>query len=373
MLSKKIQVTESYKKILIVFLIVAVLLMLTIFYFSLSRTTIKIYPTKAKTSVDFITQLTGGESSSSAKIIQTEIEITQEFTSSETEIAAKKAGGEITIINNYSKSQSLIATTRFLSPKGILYRLDKGVDLSPGEEIKATIHADKEGDEYEAGPGQFTIPGLWTGLQDKIYGQADKKMTAGTEKVFMVTQEDIDDSTEIVVQTANKKGLEAINKKLVSDEKKLHLISSQKIISSKSNFTAGEQEEKFEVTVKILVTAVIFDDNKLFKLAKEKLQEKISDSREIVDYNQDSLDFLLEDYDFDKQIADIKIYMEGNATIKDNAKVLQVKNLIGRTELEVLDYFADYPEIERVEVDFSPFWVKAVPAIESHVKVILEK
>lgn len=84
---------------------------------------------------------------------------------------ATAAAGTITIFNNHSTSpQTLVATTRFESPTGRIYRIREDIvvpggkkdadgKLTPGK-ITAVVYADKPGPEYNTGKTQFSIPGF---------------------------------------------------------------------------------------------------------------------------------------------------------------------------------------------------------------------
>lgn len=81
------------------------------------------------------------------------------------------AQGTITIFNKYSESpQPLVATTRFESPTGKIYRIHESIvvpggkkkadgTLSPGS-VQVVVYADKAGPEYNTGAIQLSIPGF---------------------------------------------------------------------------------------------------------------------------------------------------------------------------------------------------------------------
>jgi hypothetical protein len=82
----------------------------------------------------------------------------------------KKATGTITIYNNFSKDiQRLIKNTRFENKDGLIYRIDRSVDV-PGKKtvngqvvpgsIDVVVYADEAGEKYNIGPSDFTIPGF---------------------------------------------------------------------------------------------------------------------------------------------------------------------------------------------------------------------
>lgn len=98
--------------------------------------------------------------------------VTQTFRASSQQNVSLKAQGTITIYNNYSTSpQELVATTRFLTPDGKIFRITQNVTV-PGatkagngtltpSSINAPVVADQPGPAYNIGPvAKLTIPGF---------------------------------------------------------------------------------------------------------------------------------------------------------------------------------------------------------------------
>jgi hypothetical protein len=98
--------------------------------------------------------------------------VTESFPGSSVQQVSQKAQGTITIYNAYSAApQDLVATTRFLTPDGKIFRITQNVTV-PGEtnaangtlapsSITAPIVADQAGPDYNVGPvAKLTIPGF---------------------------------------------------------------------------------------------------------------------------------------------------------------------------------------------------------------------
>ncbi len=199
--TKIISPQNLYKKIGVSFIVLTLILVIAVIYFSFSEATINIKSAHEKISVEFMAQVmpkealagySGTTEAVSGGIYSATVRGRQTFQVSGGKAGEAQATGEITIINNYSKAQPLVATTRFLTPNGILFRLSKRVDVPAGGRVKAEVYADQPGKQGEIGPTRFTIPGLWPGLQDKIYAESSEPMIGGVKEIKSVTQEDID-------------------------------------------------------------------------------------------------------------------------------------------------------------------------------------
>ena len=97
-----------------------------------------------------------------------------------TEIPAK-AHGIVTIQNDSLTEQQLVATTRLLSPEGVLFRITGGVTVPAKGTVSVEVRADKEGKEGEIEATAFTIPGLPQARQKEVYAKSAEKMVGGTE------------------------------------------------------------------------------------------------------------------------------------------------------------------------------------------------
>ena len=127
-----------------------------------------------------------------AQIFTSTKNVTMSFPGSSVQQVSQKAQGTITIYNAYSAApQDLVATTRFLTPDGKIFRITQNVTV-PGEtnnngtlspsSISAPIVADQAGPDYNVGPvAKLTIPGFQsdTGREAGFYGVITASTTGG--------------------------------------------------------------------------------------------------------------------------------------------------------------------------------------------------
>jgi hypothetical protein len=128
-----------------------------------------------------------------AQIFTTTKNVTESFPGSLVTQVSQKAQGTITIYNAYSAApQELVATTRFLTPAGQIFRITQNVTV-PGEtkaadgtltpsSITAPIIADQAGPSYNIGPvAKLSIPGFDSdaGREAGFYGVITASTTGG--------------------------------------------------------------------------------------------------------------------------------------------------------------------------------------------------
>ncbi len=361
------------RQIAIGFVIVTIILALIIGYFSLARATIYITPKKQpiSTTVEIevlpsVSSTLKGSNILPGQIKVSEEEISDQFSASGEREKKVKARGMVTIINNYSRPQTLIATTRLLSPEGKLFRTTKTIVVPPGGKTKVEVVADKEGKEYELGPTRFIIPGLWEGLQDKIYGISEKPMSKTTIKENYVTAEDLEKAKQILLQRLAVK----FTKQLEQPDKKV--IIKTDIISSKPEKNAGEVASSFTFTITAKVTAITVNEKDLQEIAATNLKLDTPKNLEYLSFNPASINLELIRVNPEGNSATLKLYVEGLATVKlDN--LYNIKDILGFAKQDVEKYFLSIKGVESVKVHFSPAWVKSVPPLEDHVEIKIIK
>jgi hypothetical protein len=127
-----------------------------------------------------------------AQVFTSTKNVTESFPGSVVTRVSQKAQGVITIYNAYSAaSQELVATTRFLTPDGKIFRITKNVTV-PGEttsngklvpsSITAPIVADQAGPDYNVGPvAKLTVPGFQkdSAREAGFYGEITAPTTGG--------------------------------------------------------------------------------------------------------------------------------------------------------------------------------------------------
>jgi len=361
------------RQIAIGFVIVTIILALIISYFSLARATIYITPKKQPiaTSVEIeilpsVSSTLNGSNILPGQIKITEEKISDQFPASGQREKKVKARGTVTIINNYSRPQTLIATTRLLSPEGKLFRTTKTIIVPAGGKTEVEVVADKEGKEYEIGPSRFTIPGLWEGLQDKIYGVSDKPMSKTTIKENYVTAEDLEKAKQILLQRLATK----LTKQLQQPNTKT--IIKTNIISSEPEKKVGDKASSFTFTLTAKIIAVTVNEKDLEEIAATNLKLDTPKNLEYFSFNPESINLELVRANAEGNSATLKLYVEGLSTVKLD-KLYKTKDILGFAKQDVEKYFLSIKGVESVKVHFTPAWVKSVPPLEDHVEIKIIK
>ncbi|MDD3498301.1 MAG: hypothetical protein PHH24_02205 [Candidatus Moranbacteria bacterium] len=390
-----VRMKSGAKKFLLIFSFLLIILLAGIFsYMFLPKAEISIIPKKIQRNINLTVK--AGESlsdeNSSGLIILKPVLIEEEDVASlsyqatgQKASASNKARGTIIIYNNFSEaSQILVATTRFETEDGKIFRLTKNVTV-PGMkvengnnisgEIKAEVIADQPGEGYNIDPSSFKIPGFeGSPKYDKFSAKSEEKMKGGGEggsDLKAVSQADIDKAEEETLKEiksllAQKIRNKAGDKNFFSEE-----AIEYEVLDSASFPEADSIAENFEYQIKARA--------KLLTFSYGELDNKIGD---YIAQNMPRQDFPVKLVKAEKNFGDIKNnFSENYFEIKlvvdvileaeiDAGKIEQ--ELLGMNQEEVDSFMKEHPELQKIDASISPsFLADRIPRYPFRVKVII--
>ena len=308
--------------------------------------------------------------------------VTQKFLTTEIKNIENKAKGTIRIYNAYSSEpQVLIATTRFLSKEGKLFRLVNKVTV-PGAKIEngkivpsyvdAEVIADKAGEDYNIGPTTFTIPAFeGTPRYSKFYAESFSKMTGGyIGKAKIVGQSDFEKAKSQIINIASI----SLNEELKSKLKKGDIVLDDAKIFTLDNVSTnpqiGEKADEFEITGKVILKALVFneDDIKQVFIAEAKKNNPQFEDKEIFSYQ---FNYGAPRVDFDKKLLSFPVEAQLVFREKINPDDF-VNNLTGKSIKELESFFKKFSNIEKVDISIWPNFLKFTPLNSSRIKLLID-
>lgn len=359
-----------YGKIVAFFLIVVIAAIFIIFHFALAKVHIKIYSQVTETEYSSLIEMWPENSLEISadhvlgKLLNKEFELTVSVPSETTSQISAKAGGYVKIINNYSQDQTLIATTRLLGSNNKIYRLPKRVLVPAGQNVELWVEADQDGVDYELGAGKLTIPGLWEGLQDKIYAETTGMSLTG-QSVYQVSEKSLAQAQKKLEQEATTKSLDEFNavltKKLAIDADRLFFEYNITDSSKLDDLTP-----ETTLTAQVKVYALVFDTDSLLQIAKNKFSEQLPSTSKLIEFLPETFQYqVIETYP-DKEQAVIETKLSAKTSSKQHLLEIDKEQLVGKTVDEINQYLNQF-QIDQAEVEFFPFWVNKVPKFKDHI------
>jgi len=368
-----------YRKIAVSFIVLTLLLVAAVLYFGFSKLTIVIIPAQEKitdsSTVEVISQTSGSTLAPEqiyGAVKQVPVEQSREFSSSGKEVLGEEVTGKVTIINNYIKNQPLVATTRFLGSDNKLFRLKNTVNVPAGGRVEAEVYADIAKPEMAIGPGKFTIPGLWAGIQDKIYAESKEPMKYSQKVKYTIQQSDIDNAVSQLKNDLLANAKNQVGQAYKNYAQALFAIDNNSV-SQEASGKVGEAKEKFSIKMEIMVTVVAFNDDEVYNQIKAKLTTMLADDKEISKFNKQDILYVLENFDINQGTAMIKIDSIAQAALKDGAKIIKKNNLAGLSYEQLKVYLNGLPEVAGYQIKFFPSFIKKAPDLVDRIEIEIKK
>jgi len=313
-----------------------------------------------------------GENEINGKIFEIVKEGNKSFVATEEKDIISDTVGKVTIINNYSKDQQLVATTRLLSPDGVLLRIKSDIKVPAGQSLSVEVYADKPDEFTELEPTQFIIPGLWSGLQDKIYGESKAALTKGGFKVKVVSQNDIDNAAKSLADELYNQALSEVDQQLSITEKLHTKVVKREVISGQTDTEIGAEIDPFNYNLQQKIIFVVFDEKKLVNLVKQRIEQDLPPNKQLLGLDTSSLNYNLEKVDIVEKVANLKVEASGLAALTEQSGLFSKEDLVDMSEEEVKKYFADFSEVENVEIQFIPSWLRKMPGSAVRIEVVVK-
>jgi hypothetical protein len=297
------------------------------------------------------------------------------------EEVTRKAAGKIIVYNDYSaQPQKFIATTRFETPGGLVYRALNDITV-PGKKtvagasqpgtVEVDVVADVAGTDHNIGLSDFTLPGLkGTPRYANIYARSKTEMTggyAGTEKVV-----DAEDKTDARAKLESELRNELISEARAQVPEGFVLLSSLSSISYEElpQTASPENPNGAIFNLKGNLYGVMF---KRSDLAAELSENKVTLAEgEIVDIEDlDSLSFAFTGDDVNLLTSnEIEFSVTGQSlAIWRTDEVALKTDLLGRNKQEINSILKNYPTITNATATTRPFWKNTFPKEPGRIKV----
>jgi len=364
---------NTYRKLAFRFIALACVLVLVVLYFVMVKLTVVVSPSKQTVNESLIVDVYGINQTASSdrslkgNITRIEAEESGVYQSSGAEVKGEEVSGQVKIINNYSKSQSLVATTRLLSADNKLFRLKDSVIVPAGASVVVDIYADKAGADMAIAPTKFTIPGLWSGIQDKIYGESSATFAYSTISDKYIAQADVDKATQELNNLLIKKVKEKVGAKNGYDQV-LYQTSAETAQIELVDAKVGDKKDQFTVKIKNIVNVISFSSDDVIKIAQQKLAVAAGSDQTSAEIDRANLVYQLESYNSESNIATLKVDFISRIA-STNSEFIDKSKLVNLNQTQIETYLKGVKEIDSFELHFFPTFLKRAPALVDRIYV----
>ncbi len=302
--------------------------------------------------------------------------VTESFKASSVQNVSLKAQGIITIYNDYGTSpQELVATTRFLTPDGKIFRITQNV-IVPGattsggklvpSSINAPIVADQAGPDYNIGPvAKLTIPGFAGHPQENgFYGTITATTTGGyTGQKAVPTAADIaaaEASTTAILQASLQGGFSG---SYPNNFKILDGATSIQVGKLTVNTTTDSQGD-FTVYGQAMLSAIGFDETALKSdlLAEAQTQDPSSTFSDI------NMNYGNVQANFSKGQVSFSLSAQGDLEPAFSTTDF-VSEIAGKNISDARNMIGALPQLSSGEISVWPSWLWTIPSNTSKVHI----
>jgi hypothetical protein len=371
-----------YRKISIFFIFLTIALLAAAFYFFLVSLTIEVTPktesVSDKLNVTIInsaqnqtaTSLSGNpDISGSVEQIPVKEQKTYEATGAN--ILGQEIIGKVSIINNYSQDKTLVATTRLLSPDGKLFRIKDKVTIPAGGSTDVEIYTDEPSQDMAIGPTTFTIPGLWAGLQDKIYAKSTTTFVYQSDVQKFVQDSDITKAMQDIKESLIAKVNDQFTNNYKGFDKVIVQVDKDSLVSS-SSVKANQKVDSFNVSLSALVDVVAFQTADVNKLAEDRLISVIPADEKFVGLDTSGVQYNLTNGDFKGGTANFEVSFSGTMALSDIDNAVDKTKLVGLNAAQIDLYLRGLDKFSDVKLIFSPPFINKAPSLVDRIKIVIK-
>ncbi len=288
-----------------------------------------------------------------------------------------RATGTIVVYNNFSTApQRLIKNTRFESPQGRIYRIDRSI-VVPGQKkeggrlipgsVEAVVFADSPGEAFNSPLTDFTVPGFKndSSRYAAFYARSKTALSGGFEGVVRIPEEAAEKTARENIRTRITEELLAQAKRAVL--KDAVFFDGAYRITAESLPTLERGNSEAVVREKIALAAFFLPRAELTEaIARKKLPRFDDQPASLPALDSLAFQFVSDSPDENR----ISFSLSGQArfiSLFDGAGLAEA--LRGKQKSEVARVLSAFPAIEKADVILRPFWRRSFPDKAGKIKI----
>lgn len=371
-MTKKIPRTTSQQKVLVLsFFVAAALLLAGVLVLAMGRSSIQFTWTpqavEATTTATFAAKPNAEELP--ARFVQTSLDVTKEFTPetdptpAATPVFTGKARGQVTITNNWSQTQPLQAGTRVRSADGKIFRTQARVDVPVGGSVTTLVIADVAGEDGAKPKGTtFILPGLWSGLQEKITAVAASDFTGENSEPALpgLTQTELANAQAELLTTAAADALPALQK-LAPEGFTLYADMVATTVTKRVGPAAGDPAKAYTLKLTVKATGIAVDTQALTAAAKLALGAAVSSDLELQNVNPTTFTYKVDTVDTKAERATVTVKVKGTSKPSATHPLLTPATYLGKSIADIQTLLQKESAVGNITIDVTPFWAKNIP------------
>ncbi|MBI4217447.1 MAG: hypothetical protein HY603_01470 [Parcubacteria group bacterium] len=348
-------------------------------HFFVAKAAITVIPDSREISVEqeIVAAKKGTEGTIEALSLAKEQDGTRLFSATGKSDKQGQARGIITVYNTRPNTpQILVATTRFISQDGKLFRSVARVVI-PGQlsgvpgSLNVEVLAAEAGEDYNIGPSNFSLPGLaGSALYTAIYGKSTAPMSGGSKsETTIVSQDDLNRGKDTLLAELREGAKQELQKMLPSGYEIPEDAFLVEISQASSLAKAGAELSKFNVTGKVKLSAIAFPRKVFDDLLSQSLRKKLSPGETILEKTLQS-GYEFKNVDHKKGTLLLAGFSKGKAYSRVQEQDVRLR-VRGKGQDMAQQQGEAVEGVQSLHISLWPFWEWQVPADLNRINVSL--
>ncbi|MEK7557380.1 MAG: baseplate J/gp47 family protein, partial [Patescibacteria group bacterium] len=285
-----------------------------------------------------------------------------------TEIVGTKATGTVQIVNRTTQEQKIRDRSRLMTKEGVLFYMTRHVIVAPDSRASVEVEAAEAGEVGNIAPQRLNFAALDASAQSVVYAEATAAISGGKgEEVRVVREEDIERARIAAKEAARAKVQEEIQKELPSGWVLLEESWTADYDSFKTDGEVGSRQPQIAYSGNATVRVLGYESARLEERLRAALEERIDQDYALfpgpISYSK-----TVKSVDWEKGEGVIATRVT-HTTIPDFSLETLKGKIARRGADEAKTYLEGLPGVQRVELAFSPFWVRSIPRIEKRINL----
>jgi hypothetical protein len=374
----KVQPARNFLRIILILAVASFALVLVVLYVSFARATVVLFPKEQTAEVKYTATIDASKSYDPAKLdyVAGRIEtVEKEGTKKVADVSEKPipdyAHVTMTIHNNQGGSQPLLANSQLVNADGIKFLTDEPVTVPGGGSVTVGATAAEPGKKYNVEPSRFNFIKLSGSLQSFVYAESTEKATGGERVENAATNAEIKKAQDELINQLETEADAELRSKLKATEQFVPEAVIKKVLDSGASVAEGEETTSFEVTAKVSLTTVVFDENNLLQLSIAKLTASLDDKLELVTYDPKTFNYEISSFDQKNGTAKLSARLNGVSRPRLDAAVYDKEKVKGKSKKEADEYYKQFADIDHIDVRFMPPFVRTIPTIVDKITILV--
>jgi cell division protein FtsL len=319
-------------------------------------------------------------------MVNRDVSLTKSFPTTGTKNVGTKASGEVQLYNFTKNILTLKAATtvlivgdkKFLFTKDVTgLRPTATIGTGADAEVDPTslippvgIVAQNPGEDSNiAANTKFNIVNAALGNQN-VYGVDTVALSGGSTKVVKIlTQADLDNAAASMTNAIAGQAEEDLKSESKdADVKILPTGVNKEVLAKTANKNVNDQVDTFDMTMIAKISGLSYKESDVKNVIKQKITSVLSDDKYLVPDADETVSANFKSLDVPNGKGVLSAHYETVAAYKVDTSNLS-KILAGKDAEGIKQILLSKPEIDRVDVEFSPFFVNKAPKLNGKIHI----